>query len=88
MRAGRINFMYKRKNKRKELKRITDYFNRKTADYHGEDIWDLRQFLMLLNLADNEKMGKSKAIIYAYKLGCIRGRDNALNKIKEYLTAM
>lgn len=76
---------YKRKNKREELKRITDYFNRKTADYHGEDIWDLRQFLMLLNLADNEKMGKSKAIIYAYKLGYVKGMDNTLDKIKTYL---
>lgn len=76
---------YRRKTKRKELKRITDYFNRKTADYRGEDIWDLRQFLMLLNLADNEKTGKSKAIIYAYKLGCVEGQANALDKIEKYL---
>lgn len=78
--------MFKRINKKRELRRITDYFNRKTANYRGEDIWDLRQFLMLLNLADNEKMGRSKAIIYAYKLGYIDGRRNTLDKIEKYLS--
>ena len=77
--------MFKRRYKGKELERITAEFDRRTADYRGDDIWDLRQFLMLLNLADYDKMGKSKAIIYAYKLGCIDGRTNTLNKNGRYL---
>lgn len=72
--------------KKKELKRIRSELDHRTADYHGEDIWDLRDFLMLLNLADNEKMGKSKAIIYAYKIGHIVGKKTALNGIERYLT--
>lgn len=71
--------------KKKELKRIRSELDHRTADYHGEDIWDLRDFLMLLNLADNEKMGKSKAIIYAYKIGHIEGKKTALNGIERYL---
>lgn len=71
--------------KKKELKRIRSELDHRTADYHGEDIWDLRDFLMLLNLADNEKMGKSKAIIYAYKIGHIEGKRTALNGIERYL---
>lgn len=71
--------------KKKELKRIRSELDHRTADYHGEDIWDLRDFLMLLNLADNDKMGKSKAIIYAYKIGHIEGKRTALNGIERYL---
>lgn len=71
--------------KKKELKRIRSELDHRTADYHGEDIWDLRDFLALLNLADNEKMGKSKAIIYAYKIGHIEGKRTALNGIERYL---
>lgn len=70
---------------RKKLKQIQTQFDRRTADYHGEDIWDLSVFLMLLNIADHEKMGKSKTVIYAYKIGFIEGRWNTLDKIKKYL---
>lgn len=76
--------MFKRR-KNKELARIRSELDRRTADYKGEDIWDLRDFLMLLNLADNEKTGKSKAIIYAYKIGHIEGKRTALNGIERYL---
>lgn len=76
--------MFKRR-KNKELARIRSELDHRTADYHGEDIWDLRDFLMLLNLADNEKIGKSKAIIYAYKIGHIEGKKAALNGIERYL---
>lgn len=76
--------MFKRR-KTKELERIQAEFDRRTAEYYGEDIWDLRQFLMLLNLADNGKMGKSKAIIYAYKLGHEEAKQSTLDKVKEHL---
>lgn len=72
------------RKKKEELEKIQKEFDQITADYRGEDIWDLRQFLMLLNLADNEKMGKSKAIIYAYKLGYIDGRKNTFDRIEKY----
>lgn len=73
------------KKKNKELERIRENFDRRTEGYHGEDIWDLRDFLMLLNIADYDKMGKSKAIIYAYKIGHIEGKRTALNGIERYL---
>ena len=74
-----------RRRKNKELEKIRAELDRRTADYKGEDIWDLRQFLMLLNLADNDKVGKSKAVIYAYKLGHQDGDTSALERIKKYL---
>lgn len=77
--------MFKRR-KNKELTRIRAELDRRTADYHGEDIWDLRDFLMLLNLADHEKMGKSKAVICAYKIGFLDGKQSTLDKIEKYLS--
>lgn len=74
---------FKRKHINKELEKIRAEFDRRTVGYHGEEIWDLRQFLMLLNLADNDKMGKSKAIIYAYKLGYTDGRRSILDVTEE-----
>lgn len=73
------------RKKKAELEKIQKEFDQITADYHGEDIWDLRQFLMLLNLAENEKMGKSKAIIYAYKIGRLEEKEKLLYGIEEYL---
>ena len=75
--------IFKRRNK--ELTRIRSEIDHRMAEYHGEDIWDLRDFLMLLNIADHDKMGKSKAIIYAYKLGFINGKNSTINKIKQKL---
>lgn len=77
--------MFKRR-KNKELTRIRSELDRRTADYHGEDIWDLRDFLILLNLAVHDKLGKSKAIAYAYKIGFLDGRQNALSRIENYMT--
>lgn len=76
--------MFKRR-KNKELAKIRSELDRRTANCHGEDIWNLRQFLMLINIADNDKLGKSKAIVYAYKIGFIEGKRNTLDKIKKYL---
>ena len=77
--------MFKRR-KNKELARIRSELDRRTADYKGGDIWDLQDFLMLLNIADHDKMGKSKAIIYAYKLGFINGKNSTINKNKQKLS--
>ena len=71
--------------KKKELERVRAELDRRTEGYHGEDIWDLRDFLMLLNIADYDKMGKSKAIIYAYKMGFAEGKKDSLKRIVEYL---
>lgn len=71
---------------RKKLERTRAQLDRRTADYRGEDIWDLRDFLMLLNLADHEKIGKSKAIIYAYKIGFLDGIQDTLSRIENYMT--
>lgn len=74
------------RKKNKELEKIRAEFDCGTADYHGEDIWDLSEFLMLLNLADHEKMGKSKAVICAYKIGFLDGKQSTLDKIEKYLS--
>lgn len=71
---------------RKKLKNIRAELDRRTADYHGEDIWDLRDFLMLVNLADHGKLGKSRAVIYAYKIGFLDGKQGTLDKIEKYLS--
>ena len=76
--------MFKRR-KNKELTKIRSEFDCRTANYRGEDIWNLSDFLMLLNLADLDRTGKSKAIIYAYKLGFLHGRNDAIDKIKQHL---
>lgn len=75
-----------KRRKNKELEKIWSELDRRTADYKGEDIWDLRDFLMLLNLADHDKIGKSKAIIYAYKLGYVNGIQETFDKIKRHLS--
>lgn len=62
--------MFKRR-KNKELTRTQEELDYRTADCKGEDIWDLRQFLILMYFADNDKSGKSKAVIYAYKIGFV-----------------
>lgn len=66
-------FKNKRENKRRELESIQQEFDQRTENI-SNDIWDLRDFLMLLNLADNAYLGASKAIIYAFKLGYVAGR--------------
>lgn len=50
-------------------------FQQKTADYKGEDIWEFDEFIRLLSLADNAYLGKTKSILYAYKLGYLAGQE-------------
>lgn len=39
-----------------------------------DNFWDLSDFLMLLELAEYGRTGKTKAIIYAFKTGYLAGK--------------
>lgn len=67
-----------------EIQKIKEEFDKRTADYHGEDIWDLREYLMLVNLADNAYMGKTQAIIYAYRMGHLDGQKELKDRVMKH----
>ena len=64
----------KKKELNEKLQRIDKELKNRTADV-SDDIWDLGDFLMLLNIAEYSKpLGKSKAIVYALKIGYLVGK--------------
>lgn len=70
----------KKKEIKDKLQRIDKELKNRTADV-SDDIWDLGDFLMLLNLADYSKpLGKSKAIVYALKIGYLAGKGGVVNE--------
>lgn len=74
-----MHFLRKRSELKGTLQKIDNEFKRRTAEV-SDDIWELGDFLMLLNLADYLKpLGKSKAIIYALKVGYLAGKGGADN---------
>lgn len=81
LRHVKENTMFKRKKTPKgaELERIRKKFDADTQGMSMEQAMKsmgLNAFLMLLNIADNDAMGKSKAILYAYRLGALSGKRN------------
>lgn len=66
-----------------KVNEIDAEFQKKTADYKGENIWELGEFIRLLSLADNAHLGKSKAILYAYKIGYLAGQEKQEQKKAE-----
>lgn len=67
----------KHKELKDKLQRIEKEFKNRTAEV-SDDIWELGDFLMLLNLADYSKpLGKSRAIIYALKVGYLTGKNES-----------
>lgn len=75
-----MTFFRKKKELEDKLQRIDKEFKNRTADV-SDDIWDLGDFLMLLNLAEYSKpLGKSKAIVYALKIGYLVGKGGAENE--------
>ena len=70
----------KKKELKDKLQRIDKEFKNRTAEV-SDDIWDLGDFLMLLNLAEYSKpLGKSKALVYALKIGYLVGKGGAENE--------
>lgn len=70
----------KKKELKEKLQRIDKEFKNRTADV-SDDIWDLGDFLMLLNIAEYSKpLGKSKAIVYALKIGYLAGKGGVENE--------
>lgn len=69
-----------------ELKNLVTYYKEKTAAVsdneamEGLDSPERCHFLMLLKIADFAKMGKTFAILTAYKLGYMAGKDGAGNE--------
>lgn len=70
--------------KEQEIQKIKEEFDKRTAGYRGEDIWDLREYLMLVNLADNAYMGKTQAIIYAYRMGHLDGQKELKDRVMKH----
>lgn len=60
------------KEMNRKLKRINAIYRERTRTVG--DFWDFEDFIMLLNLAEYGQLGKSKAIVYAYKLGYLAGK--------------
>lgn len=58
-----------------ELKSLIKYYNRMTAAMSDDEAMEMLDslerfhYLMLLKIADHAPMGKTKAIIYAFKMG-------------------
>ncbi len=70
----------KKKELKDKLQSIEKELNART-DEVSDDIWDLGDFLMLLNVAEYSKpLGKSKAIVYALKIGYLVGKGGAENE--------
>ena len=66
----------KKKELQEKLQRIDKEFKERTAEV-PDDVWDLGDYLMLLNIAEYDKwLGKSKAIIYALKIGYLAGKKD------------
>lgn len=55
------------------LARIEYNLSKRTASYKCTRIWDLGEWLQLINLAENAPMGKARAIGYAFALGYLYG---------------
>ena len=45
------------------------------------DSLGIDRLLPLVNIADNEKMGKTKAILYAYRFGYLAGKGGTYGKV-------
>lgn len=71
------------KQENKKIQRIKNDFKERTSEM-GEE-WDLGDFLMLLDLAEYGKLGKSNAIIFAFKIGYLQGYDDLRVKTLKWL---
>lgn len=60
------------KNLNRKIKKIEKEFSRRTDSV--DNFWDLSDFLMLMELAEYGHLGKTKAIIYAFKTGWLAGK--------------
>lgn len=71
---------------KQELESLVKYYKEKTAAMSDDEAMELLDsperchFLMLLRIADFAKMGKTFAILTAYKMGVMAGKDGADNE--------
>lgn len=80
---------FKKKPNRKDLDRITRNFQKRTDGLTNQwalDIMGVESFLPLLTIADYERIGKTRAILISFKLGYLAGKEDALEKIRAYLS--
>lgn len=60
------------------LENIDAEFEKRTSGVRYE--WSLADFMALLKLAEYDYLGKTKAIIYAFKVGYAAGREEIVNE--------
>lgn len=83
-------FGKKKKELQMEVQELIEMYEKRTAAISKEKAMDLLDsekswdFVLLLKIAESEPLGKSKAILYAFRLGYLAGSqtlkpDAALN---------
>lgn len=91
-RAGKKGGIFKRiadRPTKQELQSLTDYYKKLTAavsdDFAMEmlDSPEAWHYLRLLKIADFRKMGKSFAIVTAWKMGYMAGKDSLEHGLTE-----
>lgn len=78
-----------KKPNRQDLDRITRNFQKQTNGLTNQwalDTMGIESFLPLLTIADYERIGKTRAILISFKLGYLAGKEDALEKIRVYLS--
>lgn len=71
------------KQENEKIQKIKKDFNERTAEI-GEE-WDLSDFLTLLELSEYGHLGKSNAIIFAFKIGYMQGYEDLRVKTLNWL---
>jgi len=71
------------KQENEKIQEIKKDFNERTAEI-GEE-WDLSDFLTLLELSEYGHLGKSNAIIFAFKIGYMQGYEDLRVKTLNWL---
>lgn len=71
------------KQENEKVQKIKENFKERTAEV--EDNWDLGDFLMLLELAEYGNLGKSNAIVFAFKIGYMQGHEDLRVKTLKWL---
>ena len=73
-----------------KMNKLLQKYEERTAELSREKAMemlaegDTDDFLMLVQIADNCEFGKSKAILIAFRLGYLRGKEELADKISRH----
>lgn len=73
----------KKKESQKEVQELIEMYEKRTAAISKEQAMDLLtdgeswDFTSLLKIAESEPLGRSKSILYAFRLGFLAGEGDA-----------